>query len=355
MAGRHPHQVAIRADMSSRIGMGHVMRCRTLGLALLEQGYHVTLISAGVPDAVAQRLRDENFSLVTCATAVPDAGIAALCALRPDLVITDAYHLAPADFECLTAAGIPYAVIDDEAMSSAREPVLLIDHNPGAAGGTYAHLPSSMLLIGSGYTLIRPEVRSLVGGVDRDSDTICLSLGGADPQALTEPLALALAEGGWQVRVVIGEVNARSSEVRARLAGGAGISCLEPVDLPSALRTSSVAVLGAGITLWEACFLRTPVVAVCTQDIHLQIARAAAGWGVAAVAVDPDDPAMTLAAVTDACATARPGRAGPVAGGRPGTGRASRGANGDRGVDGVQVIDGRGAERIAAAISAVLA
>lgn len=334
MTGAGSAEIAIWADMSPRIGMGHVMRCRTLGIALRERGSKVHVIASGLTESLIEDLHSHG---ITCHEGAPSAAAAdgpawpeqavtEIVRRRPRGVVIDRYGLPVSVFTRLTEAGVRYAILDDRANSFAPAPRLVVDQNPGAAPADYARLASStVLLLGTEYALIRPEVRAVVPSPQRDPNAICLSLGGADPGGLTGPLACALAASGWSCYVVIGSANAQSATVRTLLRGAARITLVEPVDLPGLLGRVRVAIVGAGITMWEAAYLSTPYLAVCTSPVHLSVALAGAAAGLGgAVLVDPQAPAEGIAEVL------RQLSVGPVPEGTVSS-----------------VIDGKGAERVA--------
>ena len=53
--------IAIRTDASTRIGLGHLARCRTLAAALREQGAAVHFICRAHPGHQLDALRDEGY------------------------------------------------------------------------------------------------------------------------------------------------------------------------------------------------------------------------------------------------------------------------------------------------------
>jgi spore coat polysaccharide biosynthesis predicted glycosyltransferase SpsG len=55
----------IRADASTRIGTGHLMRCLALAQAWKDSGKGVVFITACESSSLLQRLSDEGFQIVT--------------------------------------------------------------------------------------------------------------------------------------------------------------------------------------------------------------------------------------------------------------------------------------------------
>ena len=62
----------IRADASTAVGFGHIMRCLALAQAWQERGGHVTFLSHCLNEALRQRIMKEGFEFVFVERSHPD-------------------------------------------------------------------------------------------------------------------------------------------------------------------------------------------------------------------------------------------------------------------------------------------
>lgn len=259
------HKVALRADGSGPIGLGHVMRCLALGASLVEQGAEVRLLSAPLPDEIGERARRVGVEVheVTCSPGGRDDALH-LAGMGPDLVVVDGYEFDSAFFGTLADEHCPHVVVDDNGDTSAIAPIMVINQNPHARPAMYDHLASHpQLLLGLDFVLLREEIRRAPRREPghRDDEVVFVALGGSDPRGLTQPIARELARAGVAARVAVGAATPhRESVIDALLTDG--VDVIEPSEFEVELATAAVAVVGAGSTMWEAAYLGVPSVGV---------------------------------------------------------------------------------------------
>lgn len=202
--------------------------------------------------------------------------------LRPDLFCLDGYQFGSVFFDALGNRTAPLMVLDDNRETPLGDVDIVLNQNPHARPRTYDDLGGALCLLGLDYALVRDEIQveracSRVDPVSLER-TVLLSMGGADVGGLTCQLIESLLEGtGVRLGVVVGAANSRADRVRALIGRRSGrVTEVASEQMPAALARSSVAVVAAGTTLWEAAALGVPAVALIVADNQAALASTAA-------------------------------------------------------------------------------
>jgi spore coat polysaccharide biosynthesis predicted glycosyltransferase SpsG len=265
-------RLIVRADSGRQRGYGHVIRSLTLGSEFVSRDWSVELLGYDLDDFLKEKalLCGIRTTPMSCEVgSLTDAQMT--CATNPDLIVIDGYDFRPAYLNYLDMTGIPYVVIDDNGEVVAPGALLTINQNPHAQIGLYPGLDKSRVLLGSSYALIRSEVRCIRDARRRDNGAsqtrVLVSVGGTDIRNLNYSMAEAISQT-LHVTVEVSHANPPPGLMKA------------PRDIARSLANAHVAVIGAGSTLWEACFLGTPTVAVVVADNQVGASRAAHALGV---------------------------------------------------------------------------
>jgi spore coat polysaccharide biosynthesis predicted glycosyltransferase SpsG len=137
--------ITIRTDASTRIGLGHLVCCRTLATALRDQGATVRFICRAHPGHQLTALRADGW------------GLAALPAPPIQEDVADGDY---ADWEWHLRPHIGLILVIDDLANRRHDGDLLLDQNYAPAGTTrYQGLlpPGARTLLGPAYALLRPE------------------------------------------------------------------------------------------------------------------------------------------------------------------------------------------------------
>ncbi len=272
----------LRADASSSIGVGHVMRSLSLGEALLDEGFGVELVSFELAPSLQSLAASCGVEVVELSCAPRSNDDAQFVLQRnANIVVVDGYEFSREFFAVLEASSTPFAVIDDNAETNAHSPSAVINQNPHASASMYAHLHgNSKLLLGLQYAMVRKEVREVAAmNLPSREGEVFVAMGGADFLGLTAPIVEALAETGLQIRVAVGHANTQRAQIQ-KLADQFGhVTLIEQQDYVSSLASAHVAVLAAGSSLWEACAVGTPSIGLVVADNQSASANAAKKLG----------------------------------------------------------------------------
>lgn len=297
-----PVRVAVRADASRRIGLGHLKRCLALAQALRAQGAEVAFITRASDVDGAGLVSAAGFTLLPMprlgygAEEQDDAPppLAALLARRwdhdaadstcamhawqPQVVVVDHYGI-DARWHCAvrSATGARIAVIDDLADRPLAAD-LLIDHNPSpdhaakyravlryaapVCGGP-AHALLDAAFSAQAPCRVEPVLRS-----------IGIFMGGTDPDNFSAFAVRACREfAGWTGPIQIATTSAHPALAMLRTLQVSDPQLDIVVDQPNlaAFHAAHGLQIGAGGgAMWERCRLGTPTIALITAENQRQ-------------------------------------------------------------------------------------
>lgn len=302
----------VRADASAGLGTGHVMRCLALAQRWRDAGGTATFLMAEpplpgdaavppeglgstVPSRVVSRLEREGVRALRVAAragTLEDAAELASAAadVRAAWVVVDGYHFDAAYRHALRERGLRVLVVDDDGRAGAYAADVVLNQNLGAKETLYAHRePSTQLLLGTRYALLRREFdahRCAQRAIPERARRLLVSLGGADAANVSLTVVRALDRLGrrdLEAVVLVGSANPHERALReaaARCPGSVHVE-MDVTDVASRMAWADVAVLGAGIASWEACFMGLPALVVTLADNQRPIAEALAAAGTA--------------------------------------------------------------------------
>lgn len=287
-----PGHALFRADASTTVGTGHVVRSRTLAQALIARGWTATLATRGLPSGFAVSLTEIGVRILELdGDASPPVEVEAIAAATQGsrLVITDHYRIGSEWLTAMRRHTDGLMAIDD--LADRPLPVdLLVNQNLGVARDGYAALVSAgaVVLTGPQYALVRPEFadrrargRDRTGRIDR----ILVFISGADPHDVTGRAFDGLIELGVAVDVVVGSAYPHLEHLRARVEERPAAELHVNVDTMADLMDAADLAIGAPSSAsWERCTVGLPAVLVAVADNQLTTERelVAAGAAVSA-------------------------------------------------------------------------
>ena len=288
-------KIVIRADASIKIGTGHVMRCLTLAQLCRTKGIEVSFICRRAPGNLIDLIQQKDFT-VHVLQGTPDTALlesnaddlthaswlgvtqhadAQQCRpllqrSNPDWVVVDHYAIDYRWQQALVDSYKKLLVIDDLA-DRVHHCDLLLDQNFGRKQEDYQPLVPAhcRLLIGAGYTMLRPEFgnwreRSLRRRLHPKFEHLLITLGGVDADNVTGQLLQVLQHcdlpADTEITVVMGVASPHAKAVHQQAEEMPyPIQVLSGVSNMAELMTWADLLIGAaGSTVWEACCLGLP-------------------------------------------------------------------------------------------------
>lgn len=272
-AGLPAPRLLIRADASAAIGTGHLMRCLALAQAAQDRGGQVTVACREIPDALGERVRDENLPLHRLQGKVATAEDAAETLARAretqaDWIVVDGYRFGPDYYEALHGAGARVLALDDMAHCADYPVDLLLNQNLHARPELYSDKIASAthLLLGPKFSLLRREFRAYATWRRRRVEfprRVLVSFGGSDVENFTGRVLQALASSAHrslEVLVLAGAANRAVPEL-TRQAAALPFACEVRVnvrDVAAVMAWADVAISAGGSTVWELAGMRLP-------------------------------------------------------------------------------------------------
>lgn len=247
-------------------GFGHVRRCLSLAEALRAHDRATAfLLAAG--EHVARYVQQHGFDTVVNSS--PDSSPARI--LREagaTAVVVDSYTVTTADLRCLQME-FTVAAIDD--LADRELPVdIVINASPAKTQADYRALSSTQYLLGPAYALLRHEFdRPLPQDRVRERvRRVLITVGGSDPNRITPSLVKWCSTALHEVEfdVVAGPLFDGGLEDEICSITPAATCHRNPGDMRELMLRCDVAVCGGGQTIYELAATGTPSVAVCTAS-----------------------------------------------------------------------------------------
>ena len=259
----------LRADASGLIGVGHVMRSLALGEALLDAGFDVVLASVELPAGMREEARKCGISVVDLqCEPFGSADALATLSLNGAVLVVDGYKFEREFFAELENRATNFVVIDDNVETKALAPSVVINQNPHATAEMYGQLSGNpKLLLGLQYVLLRREVREATKlSVVPVAGKVFVAMGGSDFLNLTGPIVLALKDLDIELCVAVGPTNSQRKQIENVVQSLPRARVILQADYITELASSSLAILAAGSSLWEAAALGVPSIGLIVAD-----------------------------------------------------------------------------------------
>ena len=307
-------KLLLRCDSSGRIGFGHLLRCRSLALALRSAGVETIFLTQGLPGNGAVLIEETGLTLRWLETrsnpvALPLADARQLIELAKaeqiGCVLVDHYGADDDYLALLADAGLCVAVIDDVADRDLRTVGWVLNQNLGAEPLVYQLAPDAVRLLGPSYALIRSEFaverKLLIRRFSAHDRHVLVTLGGGDSAALAAHVIEALAglDMSLRVRCIIGGAGPIPEELRvAAQHSPHRVKLLQAVrDMALQMAWADLSINAGGSTCWELACMGVSMLVLAFSPDQVFIAKSLAAQGLATYLglVQDDRPPVGLA------------------------------------------------------------
>jgi UDP-2,4-diacetamido-2,4,6-trideoxy-beta-L-altropyranose hydrolase len=292
----------IRADVSTHIGTGHLMRCLALAQAWQDAGGHTVFVMCTDAPAIEDRFKLERMEIVHLSAPLGSADDAMQTAdlsrrMGASWIVVDGYHFG-ADYQrFVKEAGLCLLFIDDNGHADRYYADIVLNQNLHAHESLYANREYyTRLLLGPSYALLRREFCKWRGWrreIPEVAHRVLVTLGGGDPDNVTLTVIQALQQvviDRLEAVVVVGGSNPHYEELQSAARDSRITIGLERdvKNIPELLAWADVAISAAGTTAWELAFMGLPSLLVIQADNQSATAERLNGVGVARNLGRPD-------------------------------------------------------------------
>jgi len=318
----------------SAVGLGHMRRCLTIAEALQTFGVSTAFYVAGGERAEAF-IRDQGFEALALRDVADANDVASmLTSDRAGGVLIDSYAMSDALFRA--CAGRKTIVVDDLADRPVPADLVI---NPALEAGRldYTRLTRGRLLLGAQYALLRSEFRNLPQRrTSLRIDRILVTLGGGACDTLAFEIARSCRAvlPAARIDVVAGPFGESLHPDPA--VDATGVTILKEPNMRDVMLRADIALSSGGQTLFELAATALPAIVITTADNQTQNVAGFAAAGTI-VSIGSSRDGEVRARISDACVELREPEA-----------RAQMSRRGP------QLVDGRGADRVAQAIVELL-
>ncbi|MFZ5775048.1 MAG: UDP-2,4-diacetamido-2,4,6-trideoxy-beta-L-altropyranose hydrolase [Thermodesulfobacteriota bacterium] len=290
--------LVIRADADKAMGTGHVMRCLALAEAWRGRGGDALFVGKIEPEPLRRRIVAEGHGLVELAAPHPDpadrqmmsrlAGDHASHHQGGSWLALDGYHFDDGYQRAMAEAGWRLLVVDDLRQLDGYCCEVVLNQNSYGPEMRYPTSAGATLLLGPRYALLRGEFRrgAIVEPDPGVGRRVLITMGGADQHNVTAMVLSALAAtgiDGLEARAVLGAANPHAAKL-AEFAAELPFHCEllhDVTDMAGLMRWADAAVTAAGTTTYELAALGTPFMTIITADNQEQNAAWLERHGVA--------------------------------------------------------------------------
>lgn len=269
-------RVLFRVEANETLGLGHLSRCRSLALELVQRFPCCPVF------AITQTQTGQSFLRGLRASIIQPGQL--LGGDEFDVVITDIPGLCLNEQKRLSGVASLHVGIDDDNAGPFAYDILI---RPNLLDLPLPMAPQKKAFDywkGKEYIILHPDFAiwrpSSVGRKKVENILVCF--GGSDPAGLTLSIVPVLRQlvQDIQIRIVVGAAFKNIEGIKSAVANKPNmtlsVNCMNMAEM---LSLSDIALINGGTLLYEACALGVPAIVVCHNELQQQEAEVLARMG----------------------------------------------------------------------------
>lgn len=276
----------IRADATSEMGTGHVIRCIALGQLLHDNQHTVFFATKTTNQNLLQRIEKEKFSLIKYDVDIltsEDADKTAAIAInnKVDFVITDGYHFDTCYQQTIKNHNLKLMCIDDIAGCHYVSDIVLNQNLNAELVFKYSTVPYTKLFLGTDYVLFRREFRTINNFtriIKDECNNILITLGGGDANNNSAKILDIINQVQFQkfnINLLLGSGFLYYEEIKD-IANKSyhKINIIKSVEnIVPFIEQCDLAITAGGTTVWELVILNTPMLVGVVAENQVPITK----------------------------------------------------------------------------------
>ncbi|CAM4392848.1 UDP-2,4-diacetamido-2,4,6-trideoxy-beta-L-altropyranose hydrolase [Saccharibacillus endophyticus] len=287
-------RIVFRVSASPLMGIGHFMRCFTLGRMLKPFYAHIHfLCNYDFPEQLSDMILREGFFLSLLKSeggsvfhVKKDAEeVAALLEdLHPKWLVIDHYQIG-SSWEKKVRSYVGFILVIDDLADRLHDCDVLLDQNlyPNLESRYEGLIPyASRALLGPAYLLLKPEFyRQEIPTVRREIKKVMVNFGGSDPTDEITKVLEMLSRHNDELKefffyIIGGPSNLREKEIRHRCEQLENAVYFAHIEMEKLLGSIDLAIGAGGITMWERCFMGVPAGVIIVAENQIEAVKEAA-------------------------------------------------------------------------------
>lgn len=271
-------RIGIRADGSSHIGMGHIMRCLVICKEFIRRNIE-TIFLVKYDEKVIEILNTNKikYEIVKSENLKDEAKIVCDCIknLKLDAVLIDSYWISNKYLKEIYNHTNLLISIDDNNLYDYPSHIIL-NANIYAKDINYKLInPKTKLLLGCKYVILRGEFIEESPIIIKDKvKNILVTMGGSDINNYTPTVLESISKTDNQINVIVGPQFQNIEVIKDIALNNKNINLIyNPKSVKDIMKKNDIAISAAGTTTYELAVLGIPTILICQADNQENIVR----------------------------------------------------------------------------------
>ena len=294
--------LVIRVDTNSKIGLGHLMRCRAFAQAWVRQGGHSIFVMADASQIILERLVSENIQVELLDSLVDEIDHINRIGDQnsAEWLIIDGYQFGAEYMTALKQRRWKILLIDDGVPLPHYPVDIILNQNQYVDESIYDDKTNAKLLLGTQYAVVQEEffrTRSWRRDFPNIGSKLLITFGGADPDNNTVGIINSIIENcsaflsEIDTRIIIAGTNKQKPYIENSVKYLKNIQVFSDVqNMADHIRWCDIAVSSAGYTVVEASLYQTPMILIPNSKNEKQLASKMNEIGASIVFMDLQGP-----------------------------------------------------------------